>query len=69
MNKKYISVDEVVEITGLAKRSIYQYTFRKVIPHHKMGRLLRFEEQEVLDWIESVIDSGLNIMGLPPSED
>jgi len=65
MNRKYIGVDEVCELTGLARGSIYQYTCKKIIPHKKFGKLVRFEEQKILDWMDEVIEEGVNIMGLP----
>ena len=65
MNKKYINVDEVCELTGLAKGSIYQYTSKNIIPFKKFGRLIRFEENVINAWMDVVIKHGIGIMGLP----
>jgi len=53
MNKKYLKVEGVVEITGLAKDTVYQYTSRNLIPYYKLGKLIRVEESEIQEWMES----------------
>lgn len=58
MKKKYLKVDGVVEITGLAKETIYQYTSKNLIPFYKLGKLVRFEEAEINDWMETNLRRG-----------
>jgi len=58
MNKKYLKVEGVVEITGLAKDTVYQYTSKNLIPFLKLGRLLRFEESAIHDWMENNLRKG-----------
>ena len=65
MKKKWLNVEDVCELTGLARGSVYQYTSKNVIPHKKFGKLVRFEEKSILDWMDSVIERGENIIGLP----
>ena len=58
MQKKYIKIDRVVEITGLARDTIYQYTYKNLIPFFKLGKLVRFEESAIHEWMESELRKG-----------
>lgn len=52
MEKKFIKLSDVIKITGLSKQTIYQYTSEKRIPHYKFGRLLRFDESAIIEWLQ-----------------
>ncbi len=43
---------EAIEITGLAKPTLYAKTSKNEIPHYKRGRKLYFKRSELLLWIE-----------------
>lgn len=50
--EKLLSIDEVSEILGVTKATIYSWTSRNRIPHVKLSkRLLKFREKEIMDWI------------------
>lgn len=50
--EKLLNIDELAEILGVAKATIYSWTSQNKIPHIKLGkRLLKFREQEVMDWV------------------
>ena len=46
-------LDLAVEITGLARRTIYKYTFRREIPHRRVGGRLYFRRSELEQWIDA----------------
>jgi excisionase family DNA binding protein len=49
---KLLSVDEVAEMLGVTKATIYSWTYRNKIPHIKLSkRLLKFRERDIIDWI------------------
>jgi len=41
-----------IEITGLAKPTIYGLVSERKIPHSKQGKRLYFSRQELLDWLK-----------------
>ncbi len=45
-------IDLAVELTGLAKPTIYGLVSERKIPHSKQGKRLYFSRQELLDWIK-----------------
>ncbi len=54
---KRIETDEIsgielaIELTGLAKPTIYGLVSERKIPHSKQGKRLYFSRQELLEWI------------------
>lgn len=50
--KKYLSIKELAEILNMSVSGIYSLVYEKRIPFRKVGRLLRFDSEEVEDWIE-----------------
>lgn len=54
-----LRIQEVAAATGLSERQIRNLIFSHRFPSVKIGRLLRFEERSILDWIaENSRDSG-----------
>jgi len=53
MEKQILNIQDVMELTGLARQTIYCEIYKKTIPYHKFGpRLLRFKRDEILYWME-----------------
>ncbi|SFC97728.1 helix-turn-helix domain-containing protein [Algibacter pectinivorans] len=48
-----INLNEVSEITGLTKPTLYGYVQRNEIPHNKKGNRLYFFKSEIVDWIKT----------------
>ena len=52
--KKYLNVAEVIELTGLAKQTIYQMSCNNTFPGRlKIGKKLLFEREIVQKWLDS----------------
>ena len=50
--EKLLSVDEVSEMLGVTKATIYSWTSRNKIPHIKLSkRLLKFRKNDIEAWI------------------
>ncbi len=52
-NSEYLSVDELSELTGLKRATIYAKRSRREIPAYKFGRELRFRRSEIEDWMQT----------------
>lgn len=48
-----LSVDEVCELTGKSRPTIYRYVSKGIIPSHKQGGKLYFFKPEIIDWIKN----------------
>ncbi len=44
-------IDLAIELTGLAKPTIYGLVSTRKIPHSKQGKRLYFSRQELTDWL------------------
>ena len=52
--KKYLSLDEVSELTGFTKGSLYKMTSTRKIPHYKpFGKTLFFKITEIQEMFDS----------------
>jgi excisionase family DNA binding protein len=50
--EKLLNVDELSEILGVTKATIYSWTSRNKIPHIKLSkRLLKFKKNDIEAWI------------------
>ena len=49
---KLLTPDEVAELLSVRKSTIYQWTHQGFIPHVKLGKLVRFKEKDVAEWVE-----------------
>lgn len=51
MVNKYLSVQELAEMLGISPETVYGWTSQKRIPYIKVGRLVRFDQDEVKAWL------------------
>ena len=57
-NNQIWRIDDVAAVLGVSKGYIYNLvckskkTRKKIIPHHKKGKLLFFIPEEILSWIQ-----------------
>jgi excisionase family DNA binding protein len=51
--EKLLSPENICEILGIEKSTLYAWTSRGLIPFIKVNGLLRFRESELLRWLKS----------------
>lgn len=51
-NKKILTLDDLIKITGFQRQTIYNMVSAKRIPHSRRGRKLFFSAVEILNWLE-----------------
>ncbi len=60
MEKRYISVRELSQYTGLSVHTLYTWVSQGIIPFHKPGgRILRFDKEEIDKWMHSAFNKRL----------
>ncbi|NTV28733.1 MAG: helix-turn-helix domain-containing protein [Candidatus Omnitrophica bacterium] len=52
MSSDLMNLEEVSELLGVSKHTIYSWVFEKRIPYIKVGRLLRFSRRETDAWLK-----------------
>jgi len=50
--EKLLTPENVCEILGIEKSTLYSWTRRELIPHVKVNGLLRFREAEIAKWLK-----------------
>jgi excisionase family DNA binding protein len=48
-----LTADQVAELLGVNRKTIYEAAQRNEIPHRRLGRRLIFERGSVVDWLRS----------------
>ena len=51
-SRNIMRIDDVVELLGVSKSTIYSKTCSGEIPHYKAAGKLYFDEKELLDWVK-----------------
>lgn len=47
-----LNVDQVADLLGLGKNTVYEAAGRGEIPHRRVGRRLIFSRVAVLEWLQ-----------------
>jgi excisionase family DNA binding protein len=47
MSRMFLTVDEAAERLGVTRSWIYERTRRNALPHRKLGKFVRFTEQDL----------------------
>jgi excisionase family DNA binding protein len=51
-----INLEQLAEKLGVKKSWVYQRTRTKQIPSYRIGKYLKFNETEVMDWVKNMQD-------------
>ncbi|MFE9084630.1 methylation-associated defense system helix-turn-helix domain-containing protein MAD1 [Brevundimonas sp. NPDC003935] len=51
MSDRWVSVEEIAEHLGVSKDTVYGWITKKEMPAHKVGRLWKFQTDEVDAWV------------------
>ena len=49
---KILNPKEVSRLLQVRLSTIYQWTHQDYIPHYKVGRFVRFDESEIMNWLK-----------------
>jgi excisionase family DNA binding protein len=52
MDKRYIGIKDLGQYIGVSTNTIYSWIWLKKIPYVKMGKLVRFDLQEINAWVQ-----------------
>ena len=53
MEDRWLSVEEIAAYLGVKRDTVYKWKRLKGMPHHKVGRLVKFRREEVDKWVLS----------------
>lgn len=53
MKDAYLSVEQVAAYLGVSKDTVYTWISAKKMPAHRLGRLWKFQKDEVDTWVKS----------------
>ena len=53
MEDRWLSVDEIAGHLGIKRDTVYKWISERQMPGHKIGRLWKFNQKEVDEWVTS----------------
>ena len=53
VNDRWLSVDDIASHLGIKRETLYKWLSEKNIPAHKVGRLWKFRNEEIDEWVKS----------------
>jgi excisionase family DNA binding protein len=53
MENRWLSVDEIAAYLGIKRDTVYKWISEKRMPAHRMGRLWKFRQEEVDEWVKT----------------
>jgi excisionase family DNA binding protein len=53
MEDRWLSVEEIATYLGVSKDTVYNWINKNNMPSHKIGRLWKFKQKEVDDWVRN----------------
>lgn len=53
MENRWFSVDEIADHLGVKRDTVYKWISERKMPGHKIGRLWKFKQAEVDEWVVS----------------
>lgn len=51
MEERWFSLEEIAQYLGVTKDTLYKWVGQKTIPAYKVGRLWKFNKDEVDAWV------------------
>ena len=53
MEDRWLSVDDIAAYLGIKRDTVYRWISERNMPGHKIGRLWKFQKDEVDEWMRS----------------
>jgi len=53
VSDRWLSVEEIAEHLGVSKDTVYTWVNERCMPAHKIGKLWKFQVNEVDKWVRS----------------
>lgn len=58
MLERLLNVKEVAQLLNVKENTVYDWVCIQFIPYIKLGRLVRFNQSEVLKWLDNRTNNG-----------
>ena len=62
---KLMDINQLAEMLNVKKKTIYDWVHKDLIPYVKLGRLLRFDPNDIEQWIKKRRVKGRNPRRFP----
>lgn len=63
MEDRWLSVDDIAAYLGIKRDTVYRWISERKLPGHKIGRLWKFQKEEIDKWMRSGGDAEEHTVG------
>ena len=61
VSKRLVGIKDMADYLDISKATLYNWTFQKKIPYIKIGRLVKFDLQDINKWLKDKrVKEGMN---------
>jgi excisionase family DNA binding protein len=57
--QQYLNIGELADLVHLSKSQLYMMTSKRLIPHLKLGRVVRFDPKQIEQWLAAKTVKGV----------
>lgn len=50
---KWLSVEQIAEYLSISKETVYRWLEKGIVPAHRVGKLWRFQTNEIDEWVKA----------------
>lgn len=51
--ERLLNIEGLSQLLNVKKSTIYDWVHKDLIPHYKLNRLVRFREEEIIEWLKA----------------
>ena len=64
----FLSINDLSKYLGIKPKTLYSWVAKGILPHYRIGGLIRFKRKDIDRWVEACRRNGVDITNLKVRE-
>ena len=64
----FLSINDLSKYLGIKPKTLYSWVTKVILPHYRIGGLIRFKKKDIDQWVEACKRNGVDISNLKVRE-
>ena len=64
----FLSINDLSKYLGIKPKTLYSWVAKGILPHYRIGGLIRFKKKDIDQWVEACRRNGVDITNLKVRE-
>ena len=65
---QFLSINDLSKYLGIKPKTLYSWVAKGILPHYRIGGLIRFKKKDIDQWVEACRRNGVDISNLKVRE-